>query len=263
MLNFTGNFQEWDQYGADQNGDWIKDDGTFSFDADFGGIAPDDRKELASVLDTLKIPENLANADSILLSNHKKHFQEIESEDFISHFSGKREFFSAVFREDKLYGFDTIVKKYDMENTRINRAGFKAATSFERFKREPGSFISAMISKLPFAVFFFLPAFALFIWLAYIRKKYTYTDHLIFGFHITSLLFILLIVSFLVDSIFNVHSWWVFLIIFGIYLFQAMRKFYEQGIFKTLVKYLFLNFVFFNLALMTIAILFAGGVFTY
>ena len=116
---------------------------------------------------------------------------------------------------------------------------------------------------MPFAVFFFLPAFAIFIWLVYIRKKYTYTDHLIFGFHITSLLFILLIVSFLVDAIFNVLSWWIFLIIFGTYLFQAMRKFYEQGIFKTLVKYLFLNFVFSILATMTIVILFAGGVFTY
>jgi len=150
-----------------------------------------------------------------------------------------------------------------MEDSRMNRAAFRAANSFNRFKKEPGSFASSMISKLPFAVFFFLPAFAIFIWLAYIRKKYTYTDHLIFGFHITSLLFILLIVSFLVDSIFNVFSWWVFILIFAIYLFQAMRKFYEQGIFKTLVKYLFLNFVFFSLAMFTMVILVAGGVFTY
>ncbi len=149
------------------------------------------------------------------------------------------------------------------KDSRINRAAFKAATSFTRFKKEPGSFTSSMISKLPFAVFFFLPAFAIFIWLVFIRKKYTYTDHLIFGFHITSLLFILLIVRFLVDSIFNILSWWVFLVIFGIYLFQVMREFYKQGIFKTLVKYLFLNFVFFILARMTEVILLAGGIFTY
>ncbi len=263
MLNFTGNFEEWDRYGADQDGDWIKEDGGFSFNTDFGAMSAEDQKNLETALDSLKVSESITKADSILLSNPEKHFEKIESEGFMSHFFGKREFFNAVFSEDKLYDFDAIIEKYSIEDSRMNRNAFRAATSFNRFKKEPGSFMSSMISKLPFAVFFFLPAFAIFIWLVYIRKKYTYTDHLIFGFHITSLLFILLIVSFLVDSIFNVLSWWIFLIIFGIYLFQAMRKFYEQGIFKTLVKYLFLNFVFFNLALLTIVVLFAGGVFTY
>lgn len=263
MLNFTGNYQEWDQYGSDQNGDWITEDGGLSFNADFGAMSQKDQKDLETALDSLKIVEVINKRDSILLSNHEEHFAKIESESFVNHFFGKREFFSAVFKEDEIYRFDSIIDKYKMEDSRINRAAFRAASSFNRFKKEPGSFVSTMISKLPFAVFFFLPAFAIFIWLAYIRKKYTYTDHLIFGFHITSLLFILLIVSFLVDSIFNVYSWWVFLIIFGIYLFQAMRKFYEQGIFKTLVKYSFLNFAFFILATLAIVILFAGGVFTY
>jgi hypothetical protein len=117
------------------------------------------------------------------------------------------------------------------------------------------------ISKLPIAAFFYLPTFAIFIWQAYIRKNNTYTDHLILGFHMTLLLFILLINSFLVDSIFNVFSWWVFFIIITIYLFQAIRKCYVQGIFKTLVKYLFLNFVFFNLATLTIAILFGRSIY--
>lgn len=263
MLNFTGNYQEWDQYGSDQNGNWITEDGSLSFNTDFGVMAPEDQKNLETALDSLKIADVIDKRDSILLSNPEEHFKKTASEGFLSRFFGKREFFTAVFKEDKIYRFEDIIKKYDLEDSRMNRAAFRASTSFNRFKKEPGSFISSMISKLPFAVFFFLPAFAIFIWLAYIRKKYTYTDHLIFGFHITSLLFILLIVSFLVDSIFDTLSWWVFILIFGIYLFQAMRRFYEQGIFKTLVKYLFLNFVFFILAMLTIAILFTGGVFTY
>ncbi len=263
MLNFTGNFREWDKYGADQNGNWVQEDGSLNFTLNEGIIGTEDQEQLEKALDSLKVPKNIVKADSILLSNPEKHFKKIESEGYINHFLGKREFFNAVFNEDKIYGFEAIIKKYTMEDSRMNRAAFRAANSFNRFKKEPGSFASSMISKLPFAVFFFLPAFAIFIWLAYIRKKYTYTDHLIFGFHITSLLFILLIVSFLVDSIFNVFSWWVFILIFAIYLFQAMRKFYEQGIFKTLVKYLFLNFVFFSLAMFTMVILVAGGVFTY
>jgi hypothetical protein len=263
MLNFTGNFQALDQYGADENGNWITSDGAISFKTDFVALEEADRKELETSLDSLKIVENLAKEDSVLLSDPKSHFEKLESRNFVAHFFGKREFFTAVFRSDKVFDFDTISEKYELEDSKMNRAAFKASTSFNRFIQEPGSFISSMISKLPFAVFFFLPTFAVFIWLVYIRKKYTYTDHLIFGFHITSLLFILLIVSFLIDSIFNVLSWWVFLLIFAIYLFKALRKFYEQGLFKTLVKYLFLNFVFFILATTTMVFLFAGGVFTY
>ncbi|GAB5476013.1 MAG: hypothetical protein Mars2KO_41120 [Maribacter sp.] len=263
MLNFTGDFQALDKFGADADGDWIREDGPLNFSAEFKDIPAEEQQTLETALDSLKIWENFMNSDSILLSDPPKHFKKTESDGFINRFFGKREFFNAVFNEDKIYQFDAIIKKYDLEDSRMNRSAFRAATSFNRFRKEPGSFVSSMISKLPFAVFFFLPAFAIFIWLAYIRKKYTYTDHLIFGFHITSLLFILLIVSFLVDSIFDTLSWWFFILVFGLYLFQAMRKFYEQGIFKTLVKYLFLNFVFFILAMLTIAILFTGGVFTY
>lgn len=263
MINFTGNFQQFNQFGADGDGDWIKEDSPLNLSTDFKNMEAQEKKELESTLDSLKIWEIIANSDSVLLVDPEKHFKKMSSEGFINRFFGMREFFNAVFKEDKIYRFEEIIKKYDLQDSRMNRAAFGAATSFNRFKKEPGSFISSMISKLPFAVFFFLPAFAIFIWLAYVRKKYTYTDHLIFGFHITSLLFILLIVSFLVDSIFATLSMWFFILVFGIYLFLAMRKFYEQGIFKTLVKYLFLNFVFFILAIFTIAILFAGGVFTY
>jgi hypothetical protein len=44
---------------------------------------------------------------------------------------------------------------------------------------------------------------------------------------------------------------------------MAMRKFYNQGRFKTLLKYMFLNFVFLILAIFAITILFVGGIFTF
>jgi len=100
-------------------------------------------------------------------------------------------------------------------------------------------------------------------WVAYVRKRYSYTDHLIFSFHNTALLFILLIISYLIDTIFAESSNWIFLTIFSLYLFQAMRKFYNQGVFKTIVKYLLLNAIFFILAVFATLILFTGNIFTY
>jgi hypothetical protein len=97
----------------------------------------------------------------------------------------------------------------------------------------------------------------------YIRKKYTYTDHLIFSFHNQSLLFILLIVSYLIDAILKTESGGLFILIFAIYLYKAMRSFYGEGRFKTIVKYSILNTVFIILASIGGILLLAGSIFTY
>jgi hypothetical protein len=73
----------------------------------------------------------------------------------------------------------------------------------------------------------------------------------------------LLILSWIIDSIFNTATAWIALTLFSIYLFQAMRKFYGQGVFKTIIKYLFLNSAFLFLALISVVLLFTGSIFTY
>lgn len=125
-------------------------------------------------------------------------------------------------------------------------------------KKEPGSFVNTVISKLPFTTFFFLQVFALFIWLVYIRKIYTYTDHLIFSFHNQTLLFILLI-----NSVFKTKSNGLFFLVFVIYLYKVMRNFYGLGRFKTIVKYGILNTVLVILATIGVILLLAGSIFTY
>jgi len=140
---------------------------------------------------------------------------------------------------------------------------YNLAGSLMEVEKRPGTFLNSLISKLPFATFFFLPFFSFFIWMVYIRKKYTYTDHLIFSFHNQSLLFILLIVSNLLNVIFKIDSEGLFLFLFAIYLYKAMRNFYQQGRVKTIIKYLFLNTIFFILGSIAIIILIAASVFTY
>ncbi len=268
-LNFSVNWSWADRFGEGQ-GDSVfeKNDGfSFSFDdatnIDSIQNKSKNKNQILKAFDSLNIYEGIKNRDSVIMSNPTAHFTKLESMSLLSRFSGKREFFNILVDQEKVYDFEEIPKKYKVKETRENKGAFNAALSFSRMKKQPGSFFSSIISKLPFAIFFFLPVFALFIWLIYIRKKYTYTEHLVFGFHIQSLLFILLIVSFLVDAIFGFFSMPLFLLIFAIYLFLAMWKFYQQGFFKTMVKYLFLNTIFFILALFTIVLLFTGSSFTY
>ncbi|HEA20711.1 hypothetical protein LCGC14_0784880 [marine sediment metagenome] len=263
MVNFTGNYSEWDKHGTKADTDVLETIKEYSFISN-----SDETNGISQQLDSLKNDSDYRefmtgrkNSDSILLSNPSAYFKTLKTEN--AKLFDKQEFFTVLLRKDSVYTFNDAVTKYAVDETFVNRFAFNTARGLLGIQSRPGSFISTFISKLPFAVFFFLPVFAMFIWVAYIRKKYSYTDHLIFSFHNTALLFILLIISYLIDSIFDVTSNWIFLLVYLAYLFQAMRKFYGQGIFKTILKYLSLNIIFFFLALFAILILFAGNIFVY
>ncbi|MFD2099465.1 DUF3667 domain-containing protein [Flagellimonas iocasae] len=219
-----------------------------------------------NILDSLMVAVNMKKEtrDSLLAADPAGYYQTLEAEKSgMDAFSSKMEFFGRMIQMDTLYSFQQAQEKYNVKSSFSNKMAFQFSNSFLKVVRQPGSFINSTISKLPFVVFLFLPVFTVFIWLVYIRKKYTYTDHLIFSFHNQSLLFILLILSLVIDAVFNVSSAAIFITIFSVYLFLAMKKFYGQGTFKTIIKYLFLNTIFTFLAVFTVIMLFTGSVFTY
>ena len=191
------------------------------------------------------------------------YFKSLEKKSGMDAFTKKAEFFGLYIKKDTLYNFEQAMTNYNIEETTTNKMAFNFSNSIWKVMSQPGTWINDTISKLPFIIFFFLPVFTVFISLVYIRNNYTYTDHLIFSFHNQSLLFILLILSLTLDTIFDINSSGIFLLIFGFYLYKAMRKFYGQGRFKTIVKYIFLNTIFMILAFLTIIVTFTGSVFTY
>jgi hypothetical protein len=105
-------------------------------------------------------------------------------------------------------------------------------------------------------LFVFLPFFTLFLKLFYVRRKYTYIDHLVFVFHTQTIFFILLSIYFLIALFGATPQLWLFISLFLIYLLIAMHKFYKQGYVKTLIKFLMLNFVY--LIMGTIGVLLVG-----
>ncbi len=117
----------------------------------------------------------------------------------------------------------------------------KAANSFTKSKETREQFLSQLLSYGSVALFVFLPFFTLFLKLFYIRRKYTYVDHLIFVFHIQTVFFMLFSI-FYVLLICGVNpELWIFTILFLLYLIIAMKNFYQQGYFKTFIKFLLLN----------------------
>jgi hypothetical protein len=105
-------------------------------------------------------------------------------------------------------------------------------------------FLNQALSYGSLSLFIFLPFFTLFLRLFYIRKKYTYVDHLIFVFHTQTVFFLILTMVIILGLFANTEDLWIFIFLFLGYLFLAMKKFYKQGYLKTFVKFLMLNFVY-------------------
>lgn len=176
--------------------------------------------------------------------------QEIKKMGVLDAAEKKLEIFSAYYNTDKNKNAVEALKELKYNNSLYNRWLYKKVVDIDFFHSNPELFLSYFIGKLPFIIFFCLPLFAVFIWLLYLRRSFTYMEHLIFTFHNQTVLFLLLIIMVLLQSIFDT-SWipTTLIFLFLIYLYKSMRRFYGQGRIKTLLKFLILNGIFVILAL--------------
>lgn len=115
-------------------------------------------------------------------------------------------------------------------------------------------FINSLMHHFPQILFFSLPFVALLLKLLYIRqKKFYYVSNAIFTLHLYIFVFIVLLFEIGINQLHRFTGWpWLNIIntilafIIFFYLYKAMRNFYEQRRFKTIIKYaLFLLSFFF------------------
>lgn len=151
------------------------------------------------------------------------------------------------------------------EKSKINLALYAKNQDIKRIKDNPTRFFRFLASKTPFFLFFFAPIFALFFWLIYSKKKFTYMEHLIFIFHIFSWIFLVLLIALLPDLLIGsqIIASFVILGIGPFYFYKALRNFYRQKRRYTLIKFVFLNTVFYMGSLLFALIFFAITAFLF
>jgi hypothetical protein len=147
-------------------------------------------------------------------------------------------------KEHPKINIDQALDSIHIEKTFFNRFLYsraKVVNSLIEKGESQQQFISKILSYGSIALFVFLPFFTLFLKFYYIRRKYTYIDHLIFVFHTQTVFFMLLSIYFLMELFGVKPQLWVFTLLFLLYLLIAMKKFYQQGYIKTFMKFLLLN----------------------
>jgi hypothetical protein len=116
-------------------------------------------------------------------------------------------------------------------------------------------FIQSLMHHFPQILFISLPFVALILKLLYIRQKiFYYVSHTIFTIHLYIFVFIAMLFEIGIQQLERLHGLgWVYFIsnlltlIILFYLYKAIRNFYEQGRFKTIIKYILFLFSFFIL----------------
>jgi hypothetical protein len=125
--------------------------------------------------------------------------------------------------------------------------------------------------NIPKVLFISLPAFAFLLKLLYIRRKqFYYVDHGIFSVHLYIFSFLVLLVYFglaelKTDTGWNWLKWLILLVLLFpfYYFYRAMRKFYDQGRGKTILKYILLLMLAFFVQLLIFSAAFIFSVFEF
>lgn len=178
--NFTQDFSSIDDsVGAIIENNGLEVNNSDPFDAGQKAMKTVDSLKLVQASSRL-----IGNKDSLILANSGTYFKSLDTLSGFKGFYPKTDFFLTLIKNKRAINFEQTQKDFGIPGNYINRKSFDLAKNLFRVVDQPGTFLSALISKLPFVIFFFLPIFALFVWLMYIRKKYNYIEHLIFSFQI-------------------------------------------------------------------------------
>ena len=172
----------------------------------------------------------------------------------------KLEIFSKYYNENEIADAGEALEELEYPPTSYNRWLYKKTVDLNLISSNPALCYNYFVNKLPFIIFFYLPLFALFIWLLYARRPYSYMEHLIFTFHNQTMWFVLfsiaILVEYLSDSGISVT---IAIFIFLFYLYKAFRRFYRQSRVKTILKFIIINGIFLILAVVaTIFSIFAS-----
>jgi len=109
--------------------------------------------------------------------------------------------------------------------------------------REKALFLNYAKSKLPILIFILIPVLAGLLYVFFYKKTYYYIDHLVFALHLQSFLFIALIITTLIDWIFNTDVGEFAFLALLIYGFIAAKRFYKRKRISTFFRLLGVGFV--------------------
>ena len=160
--------------------------------------------------------------------------------------------------------YDSALKAGKKHNWLEKQIVYKLIESNKKYKNDTHELGKTLIEKFrhsfPQMIFVLLPIFAFYLKILYNRRKqFLYIDHAIFTLHLYVFTFLGMLVILLINKLNSSLHWSLLSVIsfagfLGMlfYFYKALRNYYHQGRFKTVIKYILMLV----LSLVTIIVLF-------
>ena len=117
----------------------------------------------------------------------------------------------------------------------------------------PWDAVKVWFENLPVAMFCLLPIYALLLKVVYVGSRRYYSEHLVFAMHIHTVAYLVFTFMVLVPDN-GIGAWVTLVSLLGlaVYYFMALKRYYENGVFATLTKYVLLGGVYTGLLVVTL-----------
>ena len=118
----------------------------------------------------------------------------------------------------------------------------------------PWDAVKVWFENLPVAMFCLLPIYALLLKVMYVGSRRYYSEHLVFAMHIHTVAYLVFTVMVLIPDG-GIGGWvnFVSLLALAAYYFMALKQYYDNGAFVTVVKYMLLAAIYSGLLVVTLA----------
>ncbi len=136
---------------------------------------------------------------------------------------------------------DELLDKYEVSNL-VERIIYRQKI---KLYQNPGSLLEFFLANTAWMILLFIPIVALILALLYIRHKRYFVEHLVFSLHQhTTAIFIITLFG-IGHLIFTMDAWFIYgLIAFVADLLFAMKRYYQQGWIKTIIKFILINLLY-------------------
>ncbi len=152
--------------------------------------------------------------------------------------------------------------KVEIDSTAINKSVRKA----KRRKRLREGAIDALTNKtiflqnfyqtISYVLFILMPVFALILKLLYVRRRVFYIEHLMFSINMHSFMLLLFSIMIILAQIINKNGEYIafIYILIPVYFTAGMKRFYQQALWKIILKELILGFIYFIILILSLLV---------
>ncbi len=157
----------------------------------------------------------------------------------------------------------------DIDTTDLNKSIRKA----KRRKRLREGAIDALTNKaiflqnfyrtISYVLFLLMPVFAILLKLLYVRRRVFYIEHLMFSINMHSFMLLVFSMMIILSQILKENSEYIafMYILVPVYFTAGMKRFYQQALWKIILKELILGFIYFIILILSLLV--AGYVTLY